>query len=314
MVGAGLRRAGRGRSPPGQELEEVGVLGEAEQARQHGVDAEQAARHEVVAALGAAAAAGQAQVVAADGVARGSARPGCRRAAAARCPGCPAPPPPGERRDRPAGAHQPRDRGSVVPRAPGRARPPRRRRRPAEERPEPRAPWSRRFVALWLHRLLHHHCIVGARLPAGGGRARIAGFVAAAGVRPGGKDPMTTRHSWAGAALLAVAAVACQGKGGAPAGQGSRRAQDRRREDALRPGLDPGQEPCAPFKLTAAELAVIKQGLADAATGKKPRSTSRPTAPRSRPSRRPGRAKAARGREGQGQGLRRERRPRSRAP
>jgi len=95
--------------------------------------------------------------------------------------------------------------------------------------------------------------------------------VAAAGVRPGGKDPMTTRHSWAGAALLAVAAVACQGKGGAPAenkGAAELKTEDEKTLYAL--GLILGKNACAPLKPTEAELAIILRGLGDAATGKTP--------------------------------------------
>ena len=96
--------------------------------------------------------------------------------------------------------------------------------------------------------------------------------MAAAGVRPGGKDSMTTRHSWAGAALLAMATVACQGKGGAPADNKGAAAELKTEDEktlyAL--GLILGKNACGPLKPTEAELAIIVRGLSDAASGKTP--------------------------------------------
>ena len=84
---------------------------------------------------------------------------------------------------------------------------------------------------------------------------------------------MTTRHSWAGAALLAVATVACQGKGGAPApadNKGTAELKTEEEKTLYALGLILGKNACGPLKPTEAELALIVRGLSDAATGKTP--------------------------------------------
>jgi len=68
-----------------------------------------------------------------------------------------------------------------------------------------------------------------------------------------------------------MAAVACQGKGGAPAetkGAAELKTEDEKTLYAL--GLILGKNACAPLKPTEAELAIIMRGLGDAATGKTP--------------------------------------------
>lgn len=69
-----------------------------------------------------------------------------------------------------------------------------------------------------------------------------------------------------------MAAVACQGKGGAPAADNKAAAELKTEDEktlyAL--GLILGKNACGPLKPTEAELAIIVRGLTDAATGKTP--------------------------------------------
>ena len=69
-----------------------------------------------------------------------------------------------------------------------------------------------------------------------------------------------------------MAAVACQGKGGAPAetkvASAELKTEDEKTLYAL--GLILGKNACGPLKPTEAELAIIVRGLSDAASGKSP--------------------------------------------
>ena len=81
---------------------------------------------------------------------------------------------------------------------------------------------------------------------------------------------MRTCHSWAGAALLAIGAFACQGKGSAPASTGPAELKTEDEKTLYALGLYLGKSAVGPLKCSPAELEIVQRGIQDAATGKTP--------------------------------------------